>query len=139
MPDTTSEGAPFSTVVMPMFTQSVGVPSTAYARSPNCSSRNGRRSVNEWPTALASCSRATTVTSPSAFSASASAFSPSERTPSSFVTRIRIIGELYAVLGAWRWHQDEQQNRGQQRKRCAGTERHRCAEDLPQPTKDDAR
>ena len=56
---------PRSTLVMAMFTQSVGVPSTAYTRSEMVSSLSGRRSVSACPIALASVNGATTVTSPS--------------------------------------------------------------------------
>ena len=51
---------------MAMFTQSVGVPSTAYQLSATGSMRSGRRSVSACPMALASWIGATTVMSPNA-------------------------------------------------------------------------
>src|SRR5262245_27039159 len=74
-----------------MLTQSVGVPSTAYTASRICSSRSGRLSVNACPIALASSTGATMVTSPSGRSASARIAIPSERYPSSLVTRIKAM------------------------------------------------
>jgi hypothetical protein len=68
-----------NTCAIAMFTQSVGVPSTANVRSAIASSRSGRRSVSACPIALASSMGATTVTSPIARSASASARIPSDR------------------------------------------------------------
>ena len=53
--------------------------------------RSGRRSVSAWPIALASICGATTVTSPRRATARASAWMPSDRTPSSLVTRIRFM------------------------------------------------
>ena len=73
---------------MAMFTQSVGVPSTAYQFSATGSMRSGRRSVSACPMALASWMGATTVMSPNERTACTSARIPSEWTPSSFVTRI---------------------------------------------------
>ena len=55
------------------------------------SMRSGRRSVSAWPIALASIWGATMTTSPSGSSDAASAWIPSERTPSSLVTRMRNI------------------------------------------------
>ena len=65
MPETTRSGSPLKTCVTAMFTQSVGVPSTANTRSAMRSSRSGCRSVSAWPIALASVTGATIVTSPS--------------------------------------------------------------------------
>ena len=69
MPDTTRSGRASRTLSIAMFTQSVGVPSTANTRWPTSSSRSGRRSVSACPTALASDWGATTVTSPKSSSA----------------------------------------------------------------------
>ena len=56
MPETTRSGIARSTLVMAMFTQSVGVPSTEYTPSATVSRRKGRRSVSACPIALASVS-----------------------------------------------------------------------------------
>jgi hypothetical protein len=69
-------------------TQSVGVPSTEYRRSACFRARNGRVSVMEWAVALCSDAGATTVTSPIPSSAAANAAIPSEKYPSSLVTKI---------------------------------------------------
>ena len=92
MPETIRSGLSFKTCVIAMFTQSVGVPSTAKMFGPTRSMRSGRRSVSAWPMALASWIGATMVTSPRRRSASASALIPSECTPSSLVTSMRGIG-----------------------------------------------
>src|SRR5436190_19028453 len=72
-------------------TQSVGVPSTAYTRSSSFWSRSGRVRVSEWPEALCSRSGATMMTSPSSRRAPARSLMPSEYTPSSLVTRMRVM------------------------------------------------
>ena len=72
MPDSTSSGRAGKIPETARFTQSVGVPSTAYWRGAICSTRNGRCNVSEWLTALCSRSGATTYTSPSDSTARAS-------------------------------------------------------------------
>ena len=73
MPETMRSGLPLRTCVMAMFTQSVGVPSTAKTFGPMVSMRSGRRSVSACPMALASWIGATTVMSPNGGSVSARA------------------------------------------------------------------
>ncbi len=108
---------PFSTVVMAMLTQSVGVPSTAKMRSEIVSSRSGRRSVSAWPMALASCKRRDDGHFAKRLSASASALMPSERTPSSLVTRIRLIISIRIIASVRRFGGSETLGSGTNEKR----------------------
>src|SRR5262245_9882577 len=88
MPETTISGTAGKILVSARVTQSVGVPSTEYRRSLICRTLNGRLKVNECAVALCSEAGATTQTSPIFSSALANAAMPSEKYPSSFVTRI---------------------------------------------------
>src|SRR5215471_15975189 len=80
---------PLSRWRTPQLTASVGVPSTDHRFSPTRLARRGLCRVSEWPAALRSWSGATVKTSPTGSSADASRSIPSEKTPSSLVTRMR--------------------------------------------------
>src|SRR5215468_4619614 len=80
---------PLSRCRTPQLTASVGVPSTDHRFSPTRLARSGLCRVREWPAALRSWSGATVKTSPTGSRADASLSMPSEKTPSSLVTRMR--------------------------------------------------
>jgi hypothetical protein len=92
MPEQTRSGRwSLSNDSTPRLTQSVGVPSTAYQLSSIFCMRRGRERVSEWPVALCSRSGATTTTSAALASEAARRRIPWEKTPSSLVTRMRVI------------------------------------------------
>src|SRR3954468_2212894 len=91
-PDTTASGVKSRRPVTAMCTQSVGVPFTKKKPFGARRTESGRSSVREFEAPERSRSGATTVTSPSVFSASASSVMPGAKYPSSFETRIRTRG-----------------------------------------------
>src|ERR1700688_2006180 len=92
MPEQTrSGGRSFSTHSTARLTQSVGVPSTEYQFSRTFCMRSGRLKVRACPDALCSRSGATTKTSASSDRAAARVLIPSEKMPSSLVTRMRVM------------------------------------------------
>src|SRR5260370_1867885 len=95
MPEQTrSGGRSLSTHSTARLTQSVGVPATEYQFSRTVCMRSGRLRVRACPEALCSRSGATTKTSASCERAATRVLMPSEKMPSSLVTRIRVIAPL---------------------------------------------
>src|SRR5204863_5705787 len=133
-PGTISSGVRPMMCEITRLTQSVGVPTMPKFFGAIVSKRSGRRSVNAWPMALASCIGATIVTLPRCPSAAASVLIPSECTPSSLVTRISRIG-IFDCIGG----NEEQQHSRHARKRGAGHERNGRAELFVQLTEENAR
>src|SRR4029079_1808640 len=89
-PQLASCGRSFKSERTPRLTQSVGVPSTAYQFSCIRCMRSGRVRVRACPVALCSRSGATTITSAISDSDAARSLIPSEKMPSSLVTRMRV-------------------------------------------------
>src|ERR1051326_524878 len=118
IPETISSGLRPMMCEIARLTQSVGVPAMPKVFGAIVSMRSGRRSVNAWPIALASCMGATMVTLPRCPSAAASTLMPSECTPSSLVTRMSCIG-IFHSIGA-----NEEQQHGGEPSQCRT--RHEC-------------